>query len=925
MEQGRARVSGGGVGISTPKVNRRRVLLHPDASVCLHTCLITTPLHNQPPNPILVGAAPNSMADGPPIVMSNASSTAPGNTVGSLFTGLKFFLVHKLPARTQLIADIEANGGSVVRLEKQADFVIADHARRDAPTGSYSWKLISTAIEDGAMPDPADYPAGPPLGTVRDIASGVPGKSKRTAFTLEDDKELWQWVQEQAPGGYGVKGNEIYRRLEQRNPRHTMQAWRDRYMKKLMDHPPAGINLTVPARPPPSPPTALDEQGSTHGIRTPPVKRRRVEASTEQAVGVGDDVVETSVDQDQIDMNLLLQEAPDIEDIDQQRHDETWNAWSIAYPHRSSGEWIEFWLERVRPSYIEQCADRKVQEAAEELDHEHELQGRKRKRRRNSRHDNGEQEPADVQSQPDAQSANGESEASNEELASNTTPERYATKDHSAANFSVVQVKANESGQADSDISTSDANQAATRQIMSLLVERDKPSSNASAIGEDDYQDDVDTEQTDGTALTEANLAAQEARYQPPVRRGIDLAVDDPAKDQTEMLEFLQALCGGKPGLAPAAQEAASSFQPVSRYSRTVEQVIEGLEQVMEDLEHMSQDDLDETIRQNMDWPSSPQQENAVENTARAGETLDELITAHQQPRTTGFNVAANARPLSRDDGHDEDLSDHDIDLSVALPDHGMGFGPSSDHSSLRVVSEALPEPQQYANDANRANAARDGANRMPAEVVDISSASPRSSSLDSSEHVDDAMDLADQARTGRLLQTQDIYSAETQYADLFMPLPPEFDEDEEYGDENQDASNEDELPEQPIESIEYHASRTQDTPATATESSKNSEEDEAAELESWMATMKVRGHDDNLVIEALKCTSMNLGLAELVLMHVKGGKGIPDDVPGVWTHEEDEQVEGGNARALRVLETKHGWPACTARLRFLERYRNED
>ncbi|EMF16315.1 Myb_DNA-bind_2-domain-containing protein [Sphaerulina musiva SO2202] len=419
--------------------------------------------------------------------MSNASSTAPGNTVGSLFTGLKFFLVHKLPARTQLIADIEANGGSVVRLEKQADFVIADHARRDAPTGSYSWKLISTAIEDGAMPDPADYPAGPPPGTVRDIASGVPGKSKRTAFTLEDDKELWQWVQEQAPGGYGVKGNEIYRRLEQRNPRHTMQAWRDRYMKKLMDHPPAGINLTVPARPPPSPPTALDEQGSTHGIRTPPVKRRRVEASTEQAVGVGDD--------------------------------------------------------------------------------------------------------------PDAQSANGESEASNEELASNTTPERYATKDHSAANFSVVQVKANESGQVDSDISTSDANQAATRQIMSLL----------------------------------------------------------------------------------------------------------------------------------------------------------------------------------------------------------------------------------------------------------------------------------------------------------------------------------------PIESIEYHASRTQDTPATATESSKNSEEDEAAELESWMATMKVRGHDDNLVIEALKCTSMNLGLAELVLMHVKGGKGIPDDVPGVWTHEEDEQVEGGNARALRVLETKHGWPACTARLRFLERYRNED
>lgn len=88
---------------------------------------------------------------------------------------------------------------------------------------------------------------------------------------------------------------------------------------------------------------------------------------------------------------------------------------------------------------------------------------------------------------------------------------------------------------------------------------------------------------------------------------------------------------------------------------------------------------------------------------------------------------------------------------------------------------------------------------------------------------------------------------------------------------------------------------------------------------------MKVRGHEESRVIDALKCTSMNLDLAELVLMHMKAGKGIPDDVPGVWTNEEDEQVEGGNARALRLLEAKHGWPACAARLQFLEDYRDEE
>lgn len=101
--------------------------------------------------------------------------------------------------------------------------------------------------------------------------------------------------------------------------------------------------------------------------------------------------------------------------------------------------------------------------------------------------------------------------------------------------------------------------------------------------------------------------------------------------------------------------------------------------------------------------------------------------------------------------------------------------------------------------------------------------------------------------------------------------------------------------------------------------------EDESERLESWMATMKVRGHHESAIIEAVKCTSLQLDLAEFVLMHVRAGKGIPTDVPGVWSEDEDEQLEGGNARAIRSLEKKHGWDACRARLNYLEQYRDTE
>ncbi|KAF2210828.1 hypothetical protein CERZMDRAFT_44672 [Cercospora zeae-maydis SCOH1-5] len=417
------------------------------------------------------------------VVVRDASTEYRPSTAVTLFADLSFFCLQKLPTRSQLIRDIQANGGRVVKDEKLADYIIADHARKDAPPGSYSWTLVTTAIAHGALPDPAEHYAGPRPGSIRDLGSAIPGKTTRTPFTHEEDKQLWQWVEQEKSRGGTVKGNDIYKRLEQVNPRHTFQSWRDRYLKKLMANPPTGMEPAVLASAAPSPPTALDRDNEEEQETGPPAKLDEPE----------------------------------------------------------------------RPEY--------------------------------------------------------------------DTPRRKA----------------------------------------------------------------------------------------------------------------------------PVIEISSTSI------------------------------------------PSSP---------------------------------------VSDFEGRTYDW------------------------------------------------------------------------------------------RVNRPLRTQEIDTAEAQLADLSMPLP--LDTDDEEGDE--DAGHE-RAAHDLVHTIEQHASSQAiraDSPTPVLET-----DDDAVQLKSWMATMQVRGHDESAIIQAAKCTSLQLELAELVLMHIRGGKGVPNDVPGVWTEYEDEQLEGGNARAIRLLENKHGWDACRTRLDYLEKYRD--
>lgn len=152
---------------------------------------------------------------------------------GNLFQGTKFHFLVRVPVKKQwedlikvflphwqiilsILTSPQANGGELVPLEKQADIVIGDHARKDVPAGSISWTYIEQSVKKGKLEDIENHRAGPAVGTIRTVGSAQPTKKGRTPFTAEDDRLLMEWCARAEKKGASLKGNEIYIQLEER-------------------------------------------------------------------------------------------------------------------------------------------------------------------------------------------------------------------------------------------------------------------------------------------------------------------------------------------------------------------------------------------------------------------------------------------------------------------------------------------------------------------------------------------------------------------------------------------------------------------------------------------------------------------------------------------------------------------------------------
>src|SRR4051794_35033948 len=98
-----------------------------------------------------------------PTIFEDVAEDVELEGLGQLFSGKKFWVALRVPIRNRLLDCIRANGGEIVKLEKQADYMIADHLRKYCPPGSISYEFVEKSIQQGEIRDPEDHRCGPPL------------------------------------------------------------------------------------------------------------------------------------------------------------------------------------------------------------------------------------------------------------------------------------------------------------------------------------------------------------------------------------------------------------------------------------------------------------------------------------------------------------------------------------------------------------------------------------------------------------------------------------------------------------------------------------------------------------------------------------------------------------------------------------------
>ncbi|GJP95807.1 TRF2-interacting telomeric protein/Rap1 C terminal domain-domain-containing protein [Aspergillus niger] len=101
-------------------------------------------------------------------------------------------------------------------------------------------------------------------------------------------------------------------------------------------------------------------------------------------------------------------------------------------------------------------------------------------------------------------------------------------------------------------------------------------------------------------------------------------------------------------------------------------------------------------------------------------------------------------------------------------------------------------------------------------------------------------------------------------------------------------------------------------------------EEDMEQDIDAWIDERLLNGkaqHEEQIHL-ALRCTSMDPDLADRVLAILVEGKPIPDDMPGVWTPEDDKCIEGNETRGIQRVMEKHGTEAFNNRWEYLSMVR---
>jgi hypothetical protein len=121
-------------------------------------------------------------------------------------------------------------------------------------------------------------------------------------------------------------------------------------------------------------------------------------------------------------------------------------------------------------------------------------------------------------------------------------------------------------------------------------------------------------------------------------------------------------------------------------------------------------------------------------------------------------------------------------------------------------------------------------------------------------------------------------------------------------------------------------ANRGSDSNPAGSSTQSQTESEKALALERYLDECIGYGYTQEAVALALDATTMEIGQHAMQVMEaLEDGQGIPDNIPGVWTEEDDAKVEERmESEEFREMVRKHGIKRCDTRRSYLEHRRLE-
>ncbi|TEY70091.1 hypothetical protein BOTCAL_0111g00090 [Botryotinia calthae] len=883
---------------------------------------------------------------------------------GALFEGMKFFILQRVPSRSRWVELIQANGGEVEKLEKNAENIIADGARKDAPPGSITWKFIEDSAKAGKLVDLEEYRCG-------ERAAAQPAKTRRTLFTTEDDRILTQWVLEGERLGRFIKGNELYIELAERYPHHTYQSWLDRWKRHLLPSYEAGNlpyehddNLPSPDREPkrrakgglakplatrvsheraqsavssgtvPVPVSSAPPKPTSS--RPPPQPSRPITSEAEASeVEIEEPVIGDIFTKE--DDDLLRGEFEYICNVDSSKEIEAWGLWTETYGRHLAQEWRNYFHEDFRPREMKN-GEKKTETSTKSISSplirqvSSPLSGRSTKEATQTNHSTKIPERTLVKTtaRSSATSHNTESRVDPKP----NTPEFSTRTKHSsfkqkkASPEIAIQSSATSSGnikpRGDSKLSTPAEVNAKTKhsplQFEEALV---KATARSFATPSRNAKSKVDQEpKTPEAAPVEFDLelrpfmnslTTEEDYFTLTLKQFCEEDEEEPIFNprirgkQISLFRLWQIVMvfGGfeKINAESQWQEVADKLSfPIANCSEAAQDLKSCYDEILSEFEKVVTE-VENDPRSILMFAASP----------------DDSLIASQFADST-------IRSVQRPTGHGRDVEDDDEVVELPPLKHSKHFSTMSTKKRA-IDSYGLSNHSESSAISPKRKAKRVRTDKGKVREVEIPSTpehifnatqpphhtSPLKYQVNESDDASSGEDSSDLEARERIFRIQQKKSPSlVRRASAKKLIEPET-QDFHYPDIDNQA---------PIASPTPVARKG--TPGPTIDLSRDSSSESEAETDSQdivdieFAKYIDLGYSEDIIYEALIASTYDFDIASPVMNQLQMGRGIPDDLAGVWTQRDDDALKKRKGKEYERIRGKHGDERVNARIKFL-------